>query len=162
MPSTHLSLHYHLIFSTKDRVPCMQKEWRGRLHAYLGGIVNDLGGVPEKINGVEDHVHLLVGLRATHCLADVLKDIKSGSSRWVHDELNLQSFAWQEGYGAFSYSHSSLDNVITYIQNQKEHHRKISFVEEYDKFLQRFEVDFDERYIFKQPISIFDDKLFGR
>jgi len=77
MPSTHLSLHYHLIFSTKDHVALMHKDWRGRLHAYMGGIVNDLGGVPETIGGVEDHVHLLIGLRATHRLADVLKEIKS-------------------------------------------------------------------------------------
>jgi putative transposase len=87
MPSTHLSSHYHLIFSTKDRVAFIHKDWRGRLHAYVGGIVKDLGGVPETIGGVEDHVHLLVGLRASHRLADVLKDIKSSSSKWVHEEL---------------------------------------------------------------------------
>lgn len=147
MPSTHLSLHYHLIFSTKDRVPYIQKEWRGRLHAYLGGIVNDLGGVPEKINGVEDHVHLLVGLRATHRLADVLKDIKAGSSRWVHDELNLQSFAWQEGYGAFTVSALQIDAVKKYIENQEEHHRVKTFQEEYLEFLNRCGVKYDERYL---------------
>jgi REP element-mobilizing transposase RayT len=90
MPSTHLSLHYHLVFSTKDRIASMHKDWRGRLHAYLGGIVNDLGGVPETIGGVEDHVHLLVGLRATHRLADVLRELKSASSRWVHTEINYR------------------------------------------------------------------------
>jgi REP element-mobilizing transposase RayT len=99
MPSTHLSLHYHLIFSAKDRVAHMHKDWRGRLHAYMGGIVNDLGGIPETIGGAEDHVHLLVGLRATHCLADVLREIKASSSRWVHEELKKPLFSWQEGYG---------------------------------------------------------------
>ena len=79
MPSTHLSLHFHLIFSTKDRLASIHQDWRGRLHAYMGGIINDLGGIPETIGGVEDHVHLLVGLRATHRLADVLRDLKASS-----------------------------------------------------------------------------------
>jgi REP-associated tyrosine transposase len=108
MPSTHLSLHYHLIFSTKDRVAFMRKDWRGRLHAYMGGIINDMGGVPEMIDGVENHVHLLVGLRATHRLADVLKDLKSSFSKWVHEELKKPLFSWQEGYGAFTVSASRL------------------------------------------------------
>ena len=111
MPSTHLSLHYHLIFSTKDRVAHMREDWRGRLHAYMGGIVNDLGGVAETIGGVEDHVHLLVGLRATHRLADVLREIKASSSKWVHEELKKPLFSWQEGYGAFTVSPSQLEVV---------------------------------------------------
>ena len=147
MPSTHLSLHYHLIFSTRDRVPCMQKEWRGRLHAYLGGIVNDLGGVAEKVNGVEDHVHLLIGLRATLCLADVMRDIKAGSSRWMHDEMGLQEFAWQEGYGAFTVSVSQLETVKSYIDQQEEHHRVKTFQEEYVEFLNKCGVEYDERYL---------------
>lgn len=147
MPSTHLSLHYHLIFSTKDRVPYMQKEWRSRLHAYLGGIVNDLGGVAEKINGVEDHVHLLIGLRATHCLADVLRDIKAGSSRWMRDEMGLTEFAWQEGYGAFTVSVSQLETVKSYIDQQEEHHRVKTFQEEYVEFLHKCGVEYDERYL---------------
>ena len=147
MPSTHLSLHYHLIFSTKDRAPYMQKEWRGRLHAYLGGIVNDLGGVAEKVNGVEDHVHLLIGLRATHCLADVLRDIKAGSSRWMHDEMGLHEFAWQEGYGAFTVSVSQLDAVKSYIDQQEEHHRVKTYQEEYVEFLHKCGVEYDERYL---------------
>jgi len=84
LPSTHLSLHYHLIFSTKNRVAFIHIDWRGRLRAYMGGIINDMGGVPEMIGGMDDHVHSLVGLRATHRLADVLKDLKSSSSKWVH------------------------------------------------------------------------------
>ena len=89
----------------------MHKDWRGRLHAYMGGIVNDLGGMPETIGGVEDHVHLLVGLRAAHCLADVLKEIKASSSKWVHEELKKPLFSWQEGYGAFTVSASQLGAV---------------------------------------------------
>jgi putative transposase len=102
MPSTHLSLHYHLIFSTKDRYPFISKGWRNRLQAFLGGEVRKIDGVPEMIGGTEDHVHLLIGLCATHCLCDVLEDIKSGSSKWVHEELGISKFAWQTGYGALS------------------------------------------------------------
>ena len=147
MPSTHLSLHYHLIFSTKERVASMQSDWRGRLHAYLGGIVNDLGGMPVTIGGVEDHVHLLIGLRATHRLADVLREIKSVSSKWVHEELNKPLFSWQEGYGAFTVSPSQLDAVKRYIANQEEHHHKKTFQEEYLEFLKLSGIEYDEKYL---------------
>jgi REP-associated tyrosine transposase len=147
MPSTHLSLHYHLIFSAKDRVAFMDKEWRGRLHTYMGGIVKDMGGVPEMIGGVEDHVHLLIGLRATHRLADVLKEIKSSSSKWVHEELKKPLFSWQEGYGAFTVSASQIEAVKNYIANQEEHHRVKTFQEEYLQFLKQSGAEYDERYL---------------
>lgn len=147
MPSTHLSLHYHLIFSTKDRIGYMHQDWRGRLHAYMGGIVNDLGGTPETIGGVEDHVHLLVGLRATHRLADVLREIKASSSKWVHEELKKTLFSWQEGYGAFTVSPSQLEVVKRYIANQEEHHRKKTFQEEYLEFLKQSGAEYDEKYL---------------
>ncbi|MFN0084991.1 MAG: IS200/IS605 family transposase [Blastocatellia bacterium] len=147
VPSTHLSLHYHLIFSTKDRVAHIQADWRGRLHAYMGGIINDLGGVPETIGGVEDHVHLLVGLRATHRLADVLRDIKASSSKWVHEELKKPLFSWQEGYGAFTVSATQIGVVKNYIAHQEAHHRKKSFQEEYLEFLIQSGADYDEKYL---------------
>jgi putative transposase len=106
MPSTHVSLHYHIIFSTKDRVPLIAALWRERLHAYLGGVVRNVNGIAEAIGGVDDHVHLLIGLRATHCLADVVRDVKAVSSRCVHEETNVPDFVWQEGYGAFTVSPS--------------------------------------------------------
>jgi len=106
MPSTHLSLHYHVVFSTKDRTLCIATAWRERLHAYLGGVVRNVNGVPEAIGGIADHVHLLIGLRATACLADVVRDVKAVSSRWVHEEIGERTFAWQEGYGAFTVSAS--------------------------------------------------------
>lgn len=111
MPSTQFSLRYHLVFSTKDRTPSIVLAWRDRLHAFLGGTVNVLDGVPEAIGGVADHVHMLVGLRATHRLADVLREIKAVSSRWVHDEIGEKTFAWQEGYGAFTVGPSQCDEV---------------------------------------------------
>jgi putative transposase len=131
MPSTHLSLHYHVVFSTKKRVAMLNRDWRGRLYAYLGGIVKDLGGVPEKIGGVEDHVHLLIALRAIHRLADVLREIKSSSSRWVHEEIKRPFFSWQEGYGAFTVSALQIESVKSYIARQEDHHRRKTFQEEY-------------------------------
>src|ERR1051325_1259537 len=99
MGSTYLSLHYHLVFGTKNREPLIDSRWHSRLHDYLGGTVSGLGGIPQGIGGVADHVHLLVGLKATHCLADVLRELKKASSSSVHEELG-EAFAWQEGYAA--------------------------------------------------------------
>lgn len=147
MPSTHLSLHYHVVFSTKDRAPFIGAAWRERLHAYIGGVVRNVEGVPEAIGGVADHVHLLIGLRATARLADVVRDLKAVSSRWVHDEIGERAFAWQEGYGAFTVSASQREAVREYIAAQKDHHRKRTFQEEYLELLQRSDVEFDERYL---------------
>ena len=108
MSSTHLSLHYHLVFRTKNDEPVITSAWRDRLHAYLGGVIRTLGGAPEAIGGVADHVHLLVGRRATHTLADMLRELKSVSSKWVHEEMGVRSFAWQQGYGAFTVSASRM------------------------------------------------------
>jgi putative transposase len=146
MPSTHLSLHYHIVFSTKDRVRVFQN-YRERLHAYLGGVIQNLGGVPTAIGGVEDHVHLLIGLRAIHCLADVVRDVKANSSGWVHKEIGDSMFAWQEGYGAFTISAQLTPQVREYIQKQEEHHRIRTFQDEYVEFLKRGMVEYDERYL---------------
>jgi putative transposase len=147
MPSTYLSLHYHLIFSTKERRQFIVPSWRDRMHAYLGGAVRTLGGVPETVGGTADHVHMLVGLRATHCLADVLREMKRSSSQWVHETMNLAEFSWQEGYGAFTVSASRVTSVRQYILKQEEHHRKRTFQEEYIEFLQQSGVEYDERYL---------------
>ncbi len=147
MPSTHLSLHYHIIFSTKERRQLIRDEWRERLHQYLGGCVKTAEGIPEKIGGVSDHVHLLVGLRATHCLADFIRDIKSNTSAWVKEELNVKLFSWQDGYGAFTVSNSMIVKVKAYIENQEEHHRRVDFRSEYLEFLKLHEVEYDEKYL---------------
>lgn len=147
MPSTHVSLHYHLVFSTKERVPSIDAAFRSRLHAYLGGVVRGLGGTPLEIGGVADHVHLLVGLKPTHTLSDIMRVMKSDSSKWLHDEMRQNRFAWQEGYGAFTVSRSNVDGVRTYIAQQEEHHRQRSFQEEYLEFLEKHEIEFDERYL---------------
>ena len=147
MPSTHLSLHLHVVFSTKNREPCSGAEWRERLHAYIGGVARKAGAIPEAIGGVADHVHLLLGLTATVRLADVVRDIKAVSSKWVHDETGTRALAWQEGYGAFSVSPSHRENVCSYIARQAEHHRNRTFQEEYLELLHRCGVDFDERHL---------------
>ncbi|MDB5340517.1 MAG: Transposase like protein [Planctomycetaceae bacterium] len=147
MPSTHLSLHYHLIFGTKYREASIGADWQDRLHEYLGGIINSLGGFPEIVGGVADHVHLLVRLKATHCLADVLRELKKVASSWVHDEIGLRQFAWQEGYAAFTVSPNSRDGVRTYIANQVEHHRVKSFREELIEMLERAGVEYDPKYL---------------
>lgn len=147
MPSTHLSLHYHVVFSTKDRAATISDAWRPRLHAFLGGVVNALEGTPQKIGGMSDHVHLLIGLKATHRLADVMREIKSVSSRWVHEEIGLKSFSWQEGYGAFTMSSTQLRAVTDYIARQDEHHRSKSFQDEYREFLERAGVKYDAQFL---------------
>lgn len=147
MSSTHLSLHVHLVFGTKHQRPLIAPEWRERLHAFLGGAVRTLGAVPEAVGGVADHVHLLVGLRATHCLADILRDAKRTSSAWVHETIGDREFEWQDGYGAFTVSASLLETVKRYIARQEEHHREKTFQEEYVELLQRSGVEYDERYL---------------
>lgn len=147
MPSTYLSLHYHLVFSTKDRESVIATPWRTRLHEYLGGTVNGLGGRSQIVGGTADHVHLLVELRATHALADFMRELKKTSSKWVHETIPLRAFAWQEGYAAFTVSASALVDVRRYIENQEEHHRERSFREELKILLQRSGVSFDERYL---------------
>jgi REP element-mobilizing transposase RayT len=147
MPSTHTSLHYHLIFATKDRQPHIAPEWRTRLHEYLGGTVRGLGAVPQGIGGVADHVHLLVALKPTHCLSDFMRELKKTSSVWVAEEIGLAAFRWQEGYGAFTVSASARASVQEYIARQQEHHRTRTFREELVEFLEKSGVDYDPRYL---------------
>jgi putative transposase len=147
MPSTHLSLHYHLLFSTKNQSPIIVKEWRANLHAYLGGIVKGIDGLPLAVGGVEDHAHLLVGLRATHRLDYVLRDIKSNSSNWVHREVGQTHFEWQPGYLGLTVSPSQIERVKKYVLNQEKYHRRKTFKEEYLELLKLCGIEYDERYL---------------
>ena len=147
MSSTHLSLHCHVIFGTKYQRPLIAAEWRLRFHAYIGGTIRTLDVIPEAVGGVADHVHLLIGIRATHRLADVMRDIKRASSAWVHETIGDKQFEWQDGYGAFSVSASLLEKVKRYIANQEAHHRKKTFREEYVELLKASGVEYDERYL---------------
>ena len=147
MGSTYLSLHYHAVFSTKNREPFIDQQWRARLHSYMGGTISGLDAFPQGVGGVADHVHLLFGLKATHCLADVMRELKKAASVWVHEEIGLQAFAWQEGYAAFTVSATARPSVKSYIANQEEHHRVKSFREELIEMLQRAGVEYDPRYL---------------
>lgn len=146
MPSSHVSSNFHLVFSTKERLPLIKIEWRERLHAYLGGIVKGMDAMLFAIGGVADHVHLLVSLKSKHRLDYFLRDLKADSSNWIHMELKNE-FEWQKGYGAFSVSPSSLDGVKKYIVNQEKHHMKKTFQTEYVELLNLSEIEYDEKYL---------------
>ena len=146
MGSTFLSLHYHIVFSTKQRRPLIRSEWRPRLHEYIGGTIRGLQSFPKAVGGVEDHVHLLVGLRATHCLADFMRELKKACSIWAADEHEPE-FSWQDGYAAFSVSATHRELVRKYIGNQEEHHKKVSFLDELKKLLEKNGVECDPQYL---------------
>jgi putative transposase len=147
MSSTYLALHYHLVFGTKNREPVIGPEWRSRLHEYLGGTILGLGGFPQGVGGVADHVHLLIGLKATHCLCDVLRELKKASSVWVHETISLPSFAWQDGYAAFTVSATARESVRNYVANQEEHHREKSFREKLIAMLGMAGIEYDPKYL---------------
>lgn len=146
MGSTFFSLHYHLIFSTKERRPFMKAEWAPRMHSYLGGIIRGMNGVAEIVGGVADHVHLLASLRPVHCLADLMRDMKKDSSTWAKDNFDRR-FSWQEGYAAFTVSPSATEAVKRYIANQEAHHAKYSFIDELKDLLEKAGIDYHEKYL---------------
>jgi REP element-mobilizing transposase RayT len=150
MAHTFTNLLTHVIFSTKDRVPCIDAELKPELLAYLGGMMREVGGKAYAINGTADHVHLLISLPPTIALSDTMRTMKANSSRWVGGKWSARkSFGWQTGYGAFSVSKSNVSEVVKYIQNQESHHRKITFQEEFIAFLKKHEIGYDERYIWE-------------
>ena len=144
MSSTYLALNVHVIFATKGRAPMIADDWRSDFHAYLGGTVRGLGAVPQIVGGVADHVHLLVGLRGTHAVGELVREVKKATNAWARDRS--PGFAWQEGYGAFSVSPSDVDKVVAYIANQEEHHRVYSSYDELRKLLSEHGIECDERF----------------
>ncbi|MGO8932394.1 MAG: IS200/IS605 family transposase [Terracidiphilus sp.] len=150
MAHTYTSLLIHVIFSTSSRAPLLTDAIRLDVHAYLGGILRELDAIPIAIGGTADHVHLLTRLPANLALADCLRVVKTNSSRWVKERWPQErKFAWQGGYGAFSVSESRRSAVIRYIRDQAQHHRRISFKEEFLALLKNHHVEFDERYIWQ-------------
>jgi len=145
--STYASLHYHITFSTKHRAPLIDQSWEKRLHEYLGGIVKHLGGFPQGIGGIEDHVHLLVGLKTTHRICDFMRELKKSASQWVHSTMEMPEFQWQEGYGIFSVGATARANVKSYIANQREHHRVKTYREELIEMLERAGVEYEPKYL---------------
>jgi len=148
MAHTFASLFFHMIFSTKHREPLLIPDLKPRLFEYMGGIIRNKTGTSLLINGPADHVHVLAILPATITLSDFMRDLKGDSSGWAKSDLGIRDFGWQTGYAAFSVSKSAVESVRTYIENQEDHHQRVSFQEEYLKFLKRNEIDYDERFVF--------------
>jgi len=138
----------HLIFSTKNRGPVLTPEIRAELQPYLAVVLREDDCPPLQVGGVEDHVHLLFGLSRTRTVAQVVENVKTSSSKWIKTKgPAFTEFHWQAGYGVFSVSQSNADAVIQYIQSQEEHHRKMTFQEEYRRFLKMYRVSYDEEYV---------------
>jgi Transposase and inactivated derivatives len=151
MPNTYTQIHLQLIFAVKNRISLIQDVWKKRLNQYITGIVQNHQHKVIAINGMPDHLHLVIGMRPTQSIADLLLEIKRDSSKWINkNELVRGKFEWQDGYGAFSYAKSSLPFLIDYVKNQEIHHRKKSFLAEYTELLQEFEVEYNERYLFQE------------
>lgn len=148
MPGTFTNLLYHIVFSTKQRAAWLKPEIAPRVHEYLGGIVRGERGIPHRINGMPDHVHLLIGWRTDETVSTLLRNVKAHSSRWIHETFpDCRDFRWQEGYSAFTVSRSQFDAVDRYIQNQTEHHRKRTFDDELRELLRAHHIEFDERFL---------------
>lgn len=153
MPNTYTQIHLHLVFAVKHRTAVITPAWKHDLYNYITGIIQNHTHKLLAINGMPDHIHILIGMRPTQSLSDLMQAIKQSSSKWVNDNrLTRGRFAWQEGYGAFSYGKSQLPAVISYIENQEEHHRKRTFLDEYRQFLDTFGIDYNEQYLF-QPLE---------
>lgn len=152
MPNTYHQIFIHIIFAVKHRRALIRDQWKSELFAVIGNLINETGCKTIIVNGTEDHVHCLIRIKPNLSVSEVMKNAKAKSSKWVNESRILDCrFEWQSGFGAFSYSKSQMPNVKRYIQNQEEHHKKMTFLEEYVQFLNKFEVDYDERYIFKTP-----------
>ncbi|MBC8401250.1 MAG: IS200/IS605 family transposase [Candidatus Marinimicrobia bacterium] len=146
--STYTQIYYHIIFSTKNRMPCLKEAEREKLFKYIWGIINNKGCHLYRINGVEDHIHVLTGLKPAIALADLVKDIKVASSIWINEQNLFPRFeGWQVGYAAFTYADKDKNTIINYIKSQVEHHRKRSYREEVEVLLKEHGIDFDERFL---------------
>jgi REP element-mobilizing transposase RayT len=148
MGNTYASLHYHVVFSTKNRVRHISQDVEDRVWAYIGGVARAHRMTALQVGGIEDHIHVLVTAPSTLAPSQIAQYLKGDSSKWIHAEFpNLTEFAWQDGYGAFTVSKSNIPLVITYIQNQREHHRKQTFQEEYRELVEKHGIEHDERYV---------------
>jgi putative transposase len=152
MANTYTQIHIQCVIAVKFRNSLIHPNWQGQLQKYITGIVQNHGHKMLSINNMPDHLHMFFGFRPNQSLSDLMRIVKSESSEWINlQKFTPEIFRWQEGYGAFSYSRSQVQTVTNYILNQEEHHRKRTFLDEYQEFLTQFEIEFDERYIFKLP-----------
>jgi len=150
MPNTFSKIYIHLVFSVKGRQNLIQKHWKEELHKYICGIVKGKEQKVYAIGGISDHVHILVSIKPNITISDLVRDIKSNSSKWMNEKGFVKGkFQWQEGFGAFSYAQSQLDTLIAYINNQEQHHQQKSFKTEFLDLLQKFDIIYDENYLFE-------------
>lgn len=147
---TFSQIYIQLVFAVKGRQSLISQKWEEELYKYITGIIQNKGQKMLAINGMPDHIHILIGMKPSCCLSDLVREVKKSSNEFVKQKgYSPFKFQWQEGYGAFSYSHSALDNVIRYIQKQKEHHRRKTFKEEYKEFLKKFQIEHKDEYLFE-------------
>ncbi|RZK59520.1 MAG: IS200/IS605 family transposase [Pedobacter sp.] len=150
MANTYSQIYIQIVFAVQNRGALIDYSWEDELYKYITGIVQNKEQKLIAINGMPDHIHILIGMKPTCNLSDLVREIKKSSNTFINEQkISKFSFKWQEGFGAFSYSHSQLGNVISYIQNQKQDHKKVSFKDEYLAFLEKFEIEFDRDYLFK-------------
>jgi len=153
MPNTYTQIHIQFIFAVKYRMALIGTSWKNELHQYITGIIQNKSHKMLQVNSMPDHLHMLIGFRPDENMSQLAQIVKSESTKWINaNHLCPRKFSWQESFGGFSYSKSHVPNVIRYIQNQEAHHRKQTFLDEYIAFLKAFEIDYDERYIFKELI----------
>lgn len=153
MANTYTQIYIHIVFAVENRINLITDQWREQLHKYITGIIQNHNHKLLAINSMADHIHIFIGMKPIQALSELVQDIKEYSSKWINaNKFVMGHFNWQAGYGAFSYSHSHIDSVVKYIQNQKRHHQKKTFRQEYIQFLEKFHVEYDERYIFKEVI----------
>jgi putative transposase len=149
MPGTFSQIYIQIVFAVKGRQSLINSDWEDELHKYMAGIIKNKQQKMLAINGMPDHVHILIGMKPSCCLSDLVREIKKSSNEFVNEKKYSKfKFQWQEGFGAFSYSHASLDDVIAYINNQKSHHKKQSFKEESKEFLTQFQIEHKEEFLF--------------
>ena len=148
MSYSYCNLLYHVVFSTKSHKAWLKGEICPRVHEYIGGVIRGENGIAFVVNGTQDHIHILAKLRQDRAVSDLVRAIKANSSRWIHRTFpNYKDFVWQKGYGAFTVSVSQMEKVRNYIQNQKEHHKKIPFKEEFITLLKLHGIKFEEKYL---------------
>ncbi len=149
MAGTFSQIYIQIVFAVKGRENLIGKEWKIEVNKYIAGIIKGKEQKSIIVNGMPDHIHVFVGLKPSMRISDLARDIKNNSSNFINDnKFSLKKFSWQEGYGAFSYSHSQIETVYNYILNQEKHHKRKTFREEYFDFLKKFEIEFDEKYLF--------------
>ena len=150
MPGTFSQIYIQVVFAVKGRENIVSKSWSTELHKYIAGIIKGKGQKPIIVNGMPDHVHAFIGLRPALSISDLVRDIKNNSTNFANENKFVKGkFTWQAGYGAFSYSHSHIGNVYNYILNQEKHHKKKTFRQEYFEFLKKFDLEYDEKYLFE-------------